>query len=183
MEIKKGVKVTLKKYEDLSEELKDDLEEANGIREYLDIFSGKTFTVASTFKAGNNEFFEVEEDEELTDIQKAIVRTATGRKCTKVHSLVKEFVDKIEMPIQDIAIDSLEETVDMMLSMDYKERFKAEYYQLKIRKTKLQRMYDNWDSLSFTPTCDKDTYKTQLTLMNGYLAILEERAKKERIEL
>lgn len=183
MEIKKGVKVTLKKYEDLSEEVKDDLEEANGIREYLDIFSGKTFTVSSTINVENDEFFEVEEDENLADVYKVVIRLMTGRKCSKVHSFTKEFVEKIEMPIQDITIDSLEQTVDMMLSMDYKDRFKAEYYQLKIRTTKLQRMYDNWDSLSFIPTCDKDTYKTQLTLMNGYLAILEERAKKERIEL
>ena len=36
----------------------------------------------------------------------------------------------------------LKDTVDLMLSTDYKERFKAEYYQLKIRtKTKSKRVH------------------------------------------
>ena len=38
-----------------------------------------------------------------------------------------------------------------MTSKDYKERFKAEYYQLKIRYEKLDAMIKNWDNLSFEP--------------------------------
>ena len=34
----------------------------------------------------------------------------------------------------------LRNTVEMMLSSDYKERFRAEYYQTKIRYEKLHRM-------------------------------------------
>lgn len=36
----------------------------------------------------------------------------------------------------------LPETVEMMNSKDYKERFKAEYYQLKIRVNGLKAMLD-----------------------------------------
>ena len=37
----------------------------------------------------------------------------------------------------------LKNTVDLMLSDDYKDRFKAEYYQLSIRFKKLKNMVDN----------------------------------------
>ena len=58
----------------------------------------------------------------------------------------------------------LNETIDMMISKDYKERFKAEYYQLKIRYEKLKKMVDKWDKgeLNFTPTCDRYLYSYQL---------------------
>ena len=51
----------------------------------------------------------------------------------------------------------LKETVDLMNSEDYKERFKAEYLQTKIRYNKLHSMLVKWDAktLSFTPTCPK----------------------------
>lgn len=37
----------------------------------------------------------------------------------------------------------LKDTIKLMESDDYKDRFKAEYYQLKIRKEKLQKMLNN----------------------------------------
>jgi lysozyme family protein len=40
----------------------------------------------------------------------------------------------------------LKETVEMMLSDDYKERFRAEYNQLDIRCNKLRSMLKRWDS-------------------------------------
>ena len=40
---------------------------------------------------------------------------------------------------------TLEETKDLMCSPDYKERFNAEYYQLKIRYDKLKTMCEKWD--------------------------------------
>lgn len=40
----------------------------------------------------------------------------------------------------------LSETVEMMNSADYKERFKAEYLQLKIRANGLKNMLDKWDN-------------------------------------
>ena len=39
----------------------------------------------------------------------------------------------------------LSNTVDKMLSEDYKERFIAEYQQLSIRHDGLKKMLDNWD--------------------------------------
>ncbi len=77
----------------------------------------------------------------------------------------------------------LKDTVEMMLSSDYKERFKAEYYQSKIRYNKLKKMVDNWDKLNFIPTCDKGTYINQLLAMENYMIFLEYRAQQENVEL
>lgn len=73
----------------------------------------------------------------------------------------------------------LKDTVEMMLSNDYKERFKAEYWQLKIRHDKLQKMVDNWNRLDFTPTCEYSTYACQLLAMEDYMAWLRYRAEEE----
>jgi hypothetical protein len=83
----------------------------------------------------------------------------------------------------EINIMELKDTVEMMLSDDYKERFKAEYYQLKIRHDKLQNMVDNWDKLNFTPTCAYSTYVCQLLDMEHYMKILRNRAEQEEVEL
>lgn len=77
----------------------------------------------------------------------------------------------------------LKETILMMNSIDYKERFKAEYYQLNIRYMKLLDMYNNWNTLGFTPTCPKGLYHEQLYHMSNYLGILRQRAELEGIEL
>lgn len=74
------------------------------------------------------------------------------------------------------------DTVDMMLSDDYKERFKAEYYQVLIRAEKLDEMLRSWDKLKFTPTCSKETYEKQFRAMIQYLDILNERALKEGVK-
>lgn len=76
----------------------------------------------------------------------------------------------------------LKDTVAGMTSTDYKERFKAEYYQLKIRYDKLHNMCEKWN-LDFTPPCSRFTYARQLNAMSFYMKILEERAKTENIEL
>lgn len=77
----------------------------------------------------------------------------------------------------------LKDTVEMMLSDDYKERFKAEYWQLKIRHDKLQKMVDNWENLDFTPTCPYSIYAYQLIAMEDYLMLLRNRAVLEEVEL
>lgn len=77
----------------------------------------------------------------------------------------------------------LKDTVEMMLSNDYKERFKAEYWQLKIRHDKLKKMVDNWDKLDFTPTCSYKTYVCQLLAMEDYMALLRNRAEQEEVKL
>ena len=79
----------------------------------------------------------------------------------------------------------LKDTIEMMDNPDYKERFRAEYYQLKIRHDKLKTMVHKWDKgeLNFVPTCPRKTYDAQLATMMNYLAVLEYRAKLEKVEL
>ena len=79
----------------------------------------------------------------------------------------------------------LRETVEMMNSADYKERFKAEYYQVVIRYEKLKAMLEKWDDgeLNFSPTCPRSTYNMQVTAMTDYIAVLEARAVMEGVEL
>lgn len=77
------------------------------------------------------------------------------------------------------------DTTEMMTSDDYKERFRAEYYQVVIRYKKLQSMLDKWDNgnLNFTPTCPRSTYNMQIKAMTNYIAVLEARAVMEGIVL
>lgn len=82
-------------------------------------------------------------------------------------------------------LNELRDTIEMMNSEDYKERFKAEYYQVVIRYQKLKSMLDKWDNdqLEFTPTCPRSTYNMQITTMTDYIAVLEARAVMEGVEL
>ena len=79
----------------------------------------------------------------------------------------------------------LKDTIVMMNSEDYKERFKAEYYQLEIRLDKLTVMLEKWDKgeLSFTPTCPRELYNQQVNGMVDYLNALRTRANIEGIIL
>lgn len=79
----------------------------------------------------------------------------------------------------------LKDTISMMESNDYKERFKAEYEQLRIRFKKLNAMLDKWDAgvLNFTPTCPRSIYNIQIRAMEDYLAALEARAVMEGVSL
>lgn len=80
---------------------------------------------------------------------------------------------------------NLADTVDMMLSSDYKERFKGEYYQLKYRYDKLHDMVVKYEAgtLNFKPNCSLDVLKAQKAAMGTYLYWLEVRAEIEGIEL
>ena len=82
-------------------------------------------------------------------------------------------------------MNDLKETVDLMLSPDYKERFKAEYYQVKIRHDKLIALIRKWDNneLDFVPTCSKNLLLIQSQYMEMYMETLEIRAEKEGVEL
>lgn len=79
----------------------------------------------------------------------------------------------------------LVETINLMNSEDYKERFKAEYYQTKIRYDKLHRMLIKYqaNTLTFKPTCSYELLKEQAMYMGNYLRTLEVRAEIEGIEL
>lgn len=80
---------------------------------------------------------------------------------------------------------TLKETVELMTSSDYRERFVAEYEQLVIRYKGLRNMLDKWDrsELDFTPICPRSTYNMQIKAMTDYIAALEARAVMEGIEL
>ena len=77
----------------------------------------------------------------------------------------------------------LKDTIKLMESNDYKDRFKAEYYQVKIRREKLQKTLDNWEHLSFITNSPKRYLKYQRDVMLEYMQVLEERAEKEGIKL
>lgn len=79
----------------------------------------------------------------------------------------------------------LKDTVELMTSSDYKDRFKAEYFQTKIRYESLQSMLVKLDAgtLDFTPTCSKAILLQQKRYMNEYLHVLEVRAEIEGIDL
>lgn len=80
---------------------------------------------------------------------------------------------------------TLRDTIEMMNSENYKERFKAEYWQNVIRYEKLKNMLERWDknALDFKPTCPRSTYNMQIKSMTDYIAVLEARAVMEGIEL
>ncbi len=79
----------------------------------------------------------------------------------------------------------LKDTINLMMSEDYKDRFRAEYWQTKIRYEKLHRFCDRYQAgtLAFTPDCPLDMLLNQKKQMGMYLNTLEIRAEVEGIEL
>ena len=80
---------------------------------------------------------------------------------------------------------NLHDTVELMLSADYKERFRAEYHQTKNRYDKLHAMVVKYDAgtLDFKPTCSIELLKQQKSAMGQYLYCLEGRAQIEHVDL
>lgn len=88
----------------------------------------------------------------------------------------------------------LKNTVALMNSEDYKERFKAEYYQTKIRYEKLKAFNNKIDAARRTEymatvvtmpahDCPEGLLQEQQVIMGQYLHLLEVRAVIEGIEL
>ena len=79
----------------------------------------------------------------------------------------------------------LERLIELMKSEDYKDRFRAEYYQLEDRIDKLANMLEKYKAgtLNFTPSCSYDLLNSQLKAMNEYLKYLMIRADIEGIKL
>lgn len=77
------------------------------------------------------------------------------------------------------------DTIELMSSNDYKDRFKAEYYQTKIRYDKLHKMIIKYDAntLDFEPKCSIEILKKQASYMGNYLYMLEVRSEIEGINL
>lgn len=79
----------------------------------------------------------------------------------------------------------LKDTVDLMTSDDYIERFKAEYFQTKIRYDKLHKMVIKKaaGTLDFEPRTSTLLLNEQKRYMGEYLRVLETRAEIEGIAL
>lgn len=79
----------------------------------------------------------------------------------------------------------LKDTISMMTSGDYKERFKAEYFQTKIRHKKLSAMLEKYaqGTLAFKPTCPLHLLVNQRDYMTQYLDCLKQRAEVEKVNL
>lgn len=80
---------------------------------------------------------------------------------------------------------TIEETVKKMFSKDYKDRFRAEYWQLKRRADSLHKMIVDYeaDELDFEPTCPLWILKEQYEDMIAYMCDLEARAIWEGVDL
>ena len=81
--------------------------------------------------------------------------------------------------------NTLNATIEMMVSDDYRERFRAEYAQLVYRFLKLDNMivkyYNN--ELEFSLSCPINLLLKQLDIMADYLTMLEARAAIEKIDI
>lgn len=79
----------------------------------------------------------------------------------------------------------LKDTVKLMISEDYKDRFRAEYHQLKTRIEGLSAFVKKCKEgrLSHTVKCRYEILELQLATMESYLLILEWRANIEGIAL
>ena len=79
----------------------------------------------------------------------------------------------------------LKDTIHSMNSDDFKERFRAEYWQTKIRYDKLDAMTVKYEAgtLAFTPSCSLDLLKEQKKHMGNYIRCLKIRAEIEGISL
>ena len=79
----------------------------------------------------------------------------------------------------------LNETSEMMSSEDYRERFRAEWLQVRIRIDGLEKMLEGYkyNTLKFKPSCSYQLLSSQLSAMKTYANILEERARIEQITL
>lgn len=91
-------------------------------------------------------------------------------------------------------IKELSQTCEMMCSKDYRERFKAEFYQLKIRTEKLENFLakikaqyhyvnDCIEDDKIKHDCDENILEEQLDNMKNYLFIMKQRAFIENINI
>lgn len=86
-------------------------------------------------------------------------------------------------------IVSLEDTINLMKSADYKERFVAEYSQVKIRYEKLKAFCNKIEVAEMIGTeppkhdCPLALLREQQKYMGMYLSVLEKRAIIEDIHL
>lgn len=140
--------------------------------------------------------------QEMSELTQAITKTMLCIKDESLKGNVDEEIADVEIMLEQVKYlrgnqDNVEQIksqkIDRQLrrikdtgrEADWKERFKAEYDQLKIRYFGLMNMCGKWDrnELNFEPTCPRGTYELQLESMRNYMTILEMRAVMEGIEL
>ncbi len=82
-------------------------------------------------------------------------------------------------------IKTLEETVEMMLSTDPDEQFKAEYFQLENRFIALNELLAEWDvgRLDPVPAGNRYVYGETLGHMRNYLQTLTKIAAARKIDI
>ena len=99
--------------------------------------------------------------------------------------------DKIsEKKVPYFCSNDISATYQGMVSPDYKERFKAEYYQTKIRYERLKKFNTKIEAMRGNPLaqepkhdCPYELLREQQRVMGEYLHILEVRAIIEGIDL
>lgn len=79
----------------------------------------------------------------------------------------------------------LNDTIELMRSKDYTDRFLAEYYQTKIRYEKLAKIINKHveGTLEFELKARIKTLICQKIVMETYLNVLHERAEEEGINI
>lgn len=79
----------------------------------------------------------------------------------------------------------LADTIKLMNSDNYKDRFKAEYYQLQIRTDKLINIFNAYEEgiLDFELATPYHILREQYLDMYKYLQVLKQRAEMEGIEI
>lgn len=84
----------------------------------------------------------------------------------------------------------LRETIEYMTSADYKERFKAEYWQTKIRYEKLKAFNRKIEAAECTAIAEMPKHdcpywvlREQQSIMGEYLRMLEMRAHIEGVDI
>ena len=110
----------------------------------------------------------------------------------ELKKVVTDFMEfkKTNLELMGVEPSPLMDTVGGMLSLDYKERFKAEYRQTLIRWEKLKNFCNKIEAAEMTnkapePKHDCPLYllREQQRAMGEYLHIMELRAVIEEIEL
>lgn len=98
--------------------------------------------------------------------------------CDECSNIINEYLknSKIKMELKD--------TIELMISDNYDNRFRAEYYQLEVRIDKLQTMLEKYknNQLDFVPKCSYELLNKQLEAMIQYRDCLLEREIIEDID-
>lgn len=92
------------------------------------------------------------------------------------NGIFMELADQDEIELKD--------TIYLMISNNYKERFIAEYTQLMLRYGKLSDLIIRYKKEKYIiGSMDIEDLEEQVVIMRKYIDILQKRAKKEHIKL